>query len=272
MKTKPLTKLKEVFDKKLSDKNEKILKLEEDLKKAKETKRGMIEKTVLFEFPDTFKVENFPKGFDILNIKDIKIPPYPKSILIENPTKEVSISNIDDLSKIIISALSEIKEAQPEPQPEPKPLWIDGTIMSFLEGLGYLLGKITNRVFKVAQTPESYITPQYVMMIDPKTGQPMAPVTNVHVNGFPSGGGSSNLANETISDALDTYKVSDIDDAGTTKYYGFLRKDGAWYIMKEDTVAKTYRYTKGSTGYETATTGAWATRASLSYDYFHNTF
>ena len=36
-----------------------------------------------------------------------------------------------------------------------------------------------------------------------------------------------------IQDTLDTYKISDIDADASPNYYGFLRKDGAWYIIKE---------------------------------------
>lgn len=74
-----------------------------------------------------------------------------------------------------------------------------------------------------------------------------------------------------IGDTLDQYKPSDIDESdANTKYYGFVNKDGNWYIMK--VTATAIRYVSGSSGYETPTTGAWATRASKTYDYFHNVF
>jgi hypothetical protein len=61
------------------------------------------------------------------------------------------------------------------------------------------------------------------------------------------------------------YKISDID-SGTTSYFGFLKADDSWYIMKlTDTEA---RYIKGDTGYTTSWTG----RAGLTYDYYNNTF
>lgn len=74
--------------------------------------------------------------------------------------------------------------------------------------------------------------------------------------------------NQNIKDTLEHYKVSDIDDASTTKYYGFLDKAGNWYIMRENTTANTYRYFAGSTNYATN----WTNRASLSYDYFSSIF
>jgi hypothetical protein len=59
------------------------------------------------------------------------------------------------------------------------------------------------------------------------------------------------------------YLPSDYDDAGATKYYGFLANDGRWYIMRDDTAAKTWRYIAGNGGYATNWTG----RAGLTYDY-----
>jgi uncharacterized protein YggU (UPF0235/DUF167 family) len=73
---------------------------------------------------------------------------------------------------------------------------------------------------------------------------------------------------DKIPDSLDHYKISDIDDASNPKYYGFLDKDGNWYILKEDTTAKTYRYTKGATNYSTN----WGNRTTLTYDYFDVVF
>ncbi len=71
-----------------------------------------------------------------------------------------------------------------------------------------------------------------------------------------------------ITDNLSQYKVNDLDDVSNPRYYGYVEKGGAWYILKEDISAKTYRYTKGTSGYTTA----WANRASQTYDYYDNTF
>jgi hypothetical protein len=68
----------------------------------------------------------------------------------------------------------------------------------------------------------------------------------------------------------DAYKISDKDDDASPNYYGFVSKNGAWYILKETVLAgaDTYRYAKGSSDYTTN----WTNRASLSYDYYHNVF
>jgi hypothetical protein len=63
------------------------------------------------------------------------------------------------------------------------------------------------------------------------------------------------------------FMASDIDEASSTKYYGFLTNDGRWMIMQ--TTATTVRYCLGQSGYKTATTGAWASRAGLTYSYFN---
>lgn len=65
----------------------------------------------------------------------------------------------------------------------------------------------------------------------------------------------------------DGYTITEVDDVGTTSYYGFVHKNGAWYITKEDATGS-YRYAKGASLFSTNWTG----RALLSYDYFDNVF
>lgn len=65
----------------------------------------------------------------------------------------------------------------------------------------------------------------------------------------------------------DGYEVAEIDDSSTPSYYGFLKKTGAWYVMKENS-SGAYRYAKGSSSFSTN----WSNRASLTYDYFDSVF
>ena len=65
----------------------------------------------------------------------------------------------------------------------------------------------------------------------------------------------------------DGYTISEIDDTGNTSYYGFVHKNGAWYITQE-TNTGAYRYAKGANSFATNWTG----RTLLSYDYFDNVF
>jgi len=50
------------------------------------------------------------------------------------------------------------------------------------------------------------------------------------------------------------YKISRLDDSSPA-YYGFTNKDGAWFIMKEDSSGN-YTYATGSSGF----TASWAVR------------
>ena len=65
-----------------------------------------------------------------------------------------------------------------------------------------------------------------------------------------------------IKTPTDGYKISQIDDSSPA-YYGFVDKNGAWFIMKEDSSGN-YRYTKGASSFSTN----WTNRASLTYDLF----
>jgi len=76
---------------------------------------------------------------------------------------------------------------------------------------------------------------------------------------------------------LDQYQVSDIDDTGTVKYYGFVKKDGSWIIEQEDTVNKTYRFAKSDdlwrkTEEEKDYKNAWTNRNQLHYFLFYEIF
>ncbi|OGE25573.1 hypothetical protein A3C32_03555 [Candidatus Daviesbacteria bacterium RIFCSPHIGHO2_02_FULL_41_14] len=67
-----------------------------------------------------------------------------------------------------------------------------------------------------------------------------------------------------IKTPTDGYKISQIDDSGTASYYGFIDKDGRWFIMKDDGSGN-YRYVKGGSDFTTN----WGNRAtSLTYNYF----
>lgn len=65
----------------------------------------------------------------------------------------------------------------------------------------------------------------------------------------------------------DGYAITEIDD-GTPSYYGYVDKNGNWYITKEDTSTGQYRYTKGDASFS----DNWTNRINLTYDYFSNTF
>ncbi len=65
----------------------------------------------------------------------------------------------------------------------------------------------------------------------------------------------------------DGYNISEIND-GLVGYYGFINKEGAWFIMQADTNTGSYRYTKGESNFP----GNWKKRENLKYDYFFKVF
>jgi hypothetical protein len=73
------------------------------------------------------------------------------------------------------------------------------------------------------------------------------------------------MAGSLLEKLKGEFLVHDVEE-DTTSYYGFMNKDGAWYIIRNvgDT---TFRYaTSGSTS-GMSYTQAWTDRASLDYYY-----
>ncbi len=64
---------------------------------------------------------------------------------------------------------------------------------------------------------------------------------------------------------LDGFQICEIEDS-LIAYYGFINKDGAWYIMREDTQNSSFRYAKGGSSFP----NSWSSRSRLKYDYFYN--
>lgn len=77
----------------------------------------------------------------------------------------------------------------------------------------------------------------------------------------------SSLGKKSAVNIIKGYFISDIDESDTTtKYYGFLTRDGEWYIMQM--TSTTVRYAKGNNDYITN----WDNRITLTYDYYHIIF
>ena len=75
-----------------------------------------------------------------------------------------------------------------------------------------------------------------------------------------------NPATEENQDKTASYSISDIDESGTTKYYGYLNENGKWYIM--EVTGTTVRYASGISLFSTN----WANRIALTYGTFDNVF
>ena len=59
----------------------------------------------------------------------------------------------------------------------------------------------------------------------------------------------------------DEYSVSNIEEAGSYKYYGYETRDGMWYIMRKTLATNIYLYYAGLSGYSTG----WTNRTSHTY-------
>lgn len=72
------------------------------------------------------------------------------------------------------------------------------------------------------------------------------------------------------ADELSDYKIAakDTPNPGGIDYFGFVKKDGAWYIMKVDMSGAyhVHTYAKGASGFD------FSNRASESYASFDSTF
>src|SRR3989344_1275622 len=66
---------------------------------------------------------------------------------------------------------------------------------------------------------------------------------------------------------LDGYRISEVDD-NIIAFYGFINKNGAWFIMKGDEDTGSFRYARGNSDFP----GNWARRENLQYDYFYKLF
>lgn len=80
---------------------------------------------------------------------------------------------------------------------------------------------------------------------------------------------AGNLIDPVQSTPTDGYKISEIDD-GSPSYYGFVDKNGKWFIVQASD-SGTYLYTKGASDFTNGTTG-WPNRANLTYGYFNSIF
>ena len=74
-----------------------------------------------------------------------------------------------------------------------------------------------------------------------------------------------------IHHAFADFKISDQADHGgdsTKKYYGYVNREGEWYIMRRDLTANTYRYYKGGSNYA----AGWAGREGYTYERYDEVF
>lgn len=73
-----------------------------------------------------------------------------------------------------------------------------------------------------------------------------------------------NIQGKIPDDPIAGFRLSDMDDAGDPSYYGYVNRDGAWYILRINSAEKTFRYSANRFGYTTN----WTNRNYLVYDRF----
>lgn len=78
---------------------------------------------------------------------------------------------------------------------------------------------------------------------------------------------SGNKIDPAEKQPTDGYEISQVDDTNVPAYYGFLNRDGAWYIAREGAGGE-YRYARGGASF----VSNWETRDALPYGYFDNVF
>lgn len=66
----------------------------------------------------------------------------------------------------------------------------------------------------------------------------------------------------------DGYRITEIDDSSSVTYFGFTDKDGSWYIMRQDTDAGAFRYSRGTSNFSRN----WNDRENLRYEYYNDVF
>lgn len=65
----------------------------------------------------------------------------------------------------------------------------------------------------------------------------------------------------------DGYVITEIDDS-IIAFYGFTNKEGAWFVIREDSDTGSFRYVRGDLDF----TSNWGNREHLTYDYYTNVF
>ena len=76
-----------------------------------------------------------------------------------------------------------------------------------------------------------------------------------------------NIIDPAEKNPTDGFRITQIDDSSTPTYYGFVDKNGSWFIMKEES-SGAYRYVKGDSNFS----NSWSNRTSLTYGYFDEVF
>lgn len=78
---------------------------------------------------------------------------------------------------------------------------------------------------------------------------------------------AENKIKSSNSPSTEDYQIAQIDN-NEISFYGFTDEKGKWFIMKEDSSAGSFRYTRGESDFARN----WTNRENLKYDYFYHVF
>lgn len=170
MKKSTVEKIKGFIQSKLSEKDQVIVDLKNELEQAK-GKHGNnfvmnLPEKVKLETPEVQKVE-FSHGVKVENLNEIKIP---EEIKVRNFPKEVSINNFPKAKEV--QKVEVINKESNTP-----PTWLEGVMSAFLGALGSMLAKVVQTIgkmtFKVELPDDFYTRPIQIIQIDRNTGKPL---------------------------------------------------------------------------------------------------
>ena len=222
--------------------------------------------------------------FDVSELSE-KMSSFIEALNKKDLNVKVGKTKIHVDTKAVVKAVERLQEALPELKPQEQ---VDYTLM-FDEMMKIMeKPKDQSEIIKLQELTKKLGTSEDLSSIadwlkviaEKEVEQQELPVKDgrilVSVDKVGGGGGGltqietdylSNISNNTAtSDPLAKYKFADLDDDASPNYYGATDSEGNWYILKEDTSAKTLRYATGDSDYTTNWTG----RVSLTYQYLYN--
>lgn len=240
--------------------------LEEELKAVKKGLESVAKAIESQKYPETVAVSNL-KDTPLVEIP--KPLPYPTEITVKNPTKEVSVNNLDELQKSVAALEKSIKAIKLDPTIQVKPnITVEPTSVSipkleipkpekllssdpkkylpvrltdgeeFYNAISSIIGGMKRSLFRTADGQDKY------PVVD-DSGYIQVVVRSMPVN------------------PLDEYVTADVREDGDITYIGAVKSDGSWYVQKIE--SNTFRYAFGATSYP----DSFADRENLNYQYLY---
>jgi hypothetical protein len=264
------------LEKEFKNVSRKIDGLNKDISKRIELLEKQVHSSVKsIVIPNAFKVSNLN---EVPKPKDVVIPPYPTTIKIENPQKEVKVTNIPDWNKSFDKLDNSIKSLKLNPQinvasPQVKVTPQAPVIVKKEEQLlsddpkKYVPVRLTDGKKFYEAIRELVVSASRSVFSDSngKKGQALIDEDR-HMQ--------VDLQNGNI---LSSFETNDVEKVSTSlTYNGLENKDGQWCVQSIYSVSKSKTQIRFATivNNENRLTysSAWTHRASLNYGYFSEVF